>query len=175
MFYGNTKTAAAFAQLLGKWRDALDDDVRLYSLVVPHASSYYAPSNYSYLLDYAERSFDVIADNMPAGVEYVDVYNLFKSHLDEPIYPRTEHHWNALAAYYAVGELCRLAGVSYPELSAFPRGSAERLLSARCTRFPKSRRRCSKTTRRTSFSMCRRTHTPPNSTIAAIMTFPHQI
>ncbi|MFR5864222.1 MAG: DHHW family protein [Acutalibacteraceae bacterium] len=119
MFYGNTKTAAAFAQLLGKWRDALDDDVRLYSLVVPHASSYYAPSNYSYLLDYAERSFDVIADNMPAGVEYVDVYNLFKSHLDEPIYPRTEHHWNALAAYYAVGELCRLAGVSYPELSAF--------------------------------------------------------
>lgn len=119
VFYGNTKTAAAFAQLLGKWRDALDDDVRLYSLVVPHASSYYAPSNYSYLLDYAERSFDVIADNMPAGVEYVDVYNLFKSHLDEPIYPRTEHHWNALAAYYAVGELCRLAGVSYPELSAF--------------------------------------------------------
>ena len=119
MFYGSTSSAAAYAQLLGKWREALDDDIRLYSLVVPHASSYYAPSNYSYLLTYGQRAFDAVYDNLPEGVENVDIYNLLKAHTDEPIYPRTEHHWNALAAYYATGELCRIAGVPYPDLSEF--------------------------------------------------------
>lgn len=67
MFYGSTSSAAAYAQLLGKWREALDDDIRLYSLVVPHASSYYAPSNYSYLLTYGQRAFDAIYDNLIGG------------------------------------------------------------------------------------------------------------
>ena len=119
MFYGSTSCAESYSAVLGKFRSRLSDDIRIYSLVVPHASSYYAPSNYSYLLDYGKRAFDTLTANLPDGVIYVDVYNTLKEHLDEPIYPRTEHHWNALGAFYAAREMCSLAGISLPGLEQF--------------------------------------------------------
>lgn len=42
MFYGSTSCAESYSAVLGKFRSRLSDDIRIYSLVVPHASSYYA-------------------------------------------------------------------------------------------------------------------------------------
>ncbi len=46
------------------------------------------------------------------GVKTVDIFDTLKSHNDEYIYFRTDHHWTADGAFYAYEEFCKAKGIT---------------------------------------------------------------
>ena len=47
-----------------------------------------------------------------AGGRFVDVRDPLRSHKDEYLYYRTDHHWTSLGAYYAYSQLCEALGLT---------------------------------------------------------------
>ena len=47
-----------------------------------------------------------------AGGRFVDVRDPLRSHKDEYLYYRTDHHWTSLGAYYAYRQLCEALGLT---------------------------------------------------------------
>jgi len=116
---GSTASGTAYCNILSNFQKDLGSDIQVYSIVAPHASCYYAPESYSSLIDNGSRNFDNLKNQTSGGVKYVDVYQTLWDHVDENIYPRTEHHWNALAAYYAAEQFAQMANVSFPSLDSY--------------------------------------------------------
>lgn len=48
------------------------------------------------------------------NVTFIDVSEALRSHCDEPIYYRTDHHWTSLGAYYAFEEMSGKLGIPSP-------------------------------------------------------------
>ncbi len=62
------------------------------------------------------------------SVHGVDVCDALRSHKDEYIYFRTDHHWTQLGAYYAYLEFCREKGVEPSDILARNRERFDRFL-----------------------------------------------
>ena len=60
-----------------------------------------------------------IGENLSEKVHYVDTVPLLRQHNDEYIYFRTDHHWTALAAYYAYQAVCQELGMEAAPLENF--------------------------------------------------------
>ncbi len=54
-----------------------------------------------------------------AGVQTVNIYDALKSHRDEYLYFRTDHHWTALGAYYGYEQFAKAKGVQPVPLSQY--------------------------------------------------------
>lgn len=118
-YFGGINSGAQCCKMIGDFKNDLGDGVEVYTVVAPHASCYYAPEKYSNLIERGEMNFDNLTANTAANVHFVDTYNALWKHVDEPIYPRTEFHWGALAAYYAAEEFAKVANVSFPSLDSY--------------------------------------------------------
>ena len=46
------------------------------------------------------------------GVKTVDIFDTLKSHKDEYIFFRTDHHWTADGAFYAYEDFCKVKGIT---------------------------------------------------------------
>lgn len=83
-------------------------------MLVPAASAIY-PENVpagAPLLD-EDRYLDSLSDAVQAaGGRFVDVRDPLRSHKDEYLYYRTDHHWTSLGAYYAYSQLCEALGLT---------------------------------------------------------------
>lgn len=83
-------------------------------MLVPAASAIY-PENVpagAPLLDegcYLDSLSDAV---QAAGGRFVDVRDPLRSHKDEYLYYRTDHHWTSLGAYYAYSQLCEALGLT---------------------------------------------------------------
>lgn len=53
------------------------------------------------------------------AVKTFNCFNNIKQHRDEYVYFRTDHHWTALAAYYAYETFCQTKGITPLPLSAY--------------------------------------------------------
>jgi hypothetical protein len=87
-------------------------------MIIPTASSLYLSGDY--YDKYGGNQIDKIKYIMErfegTGVKNVDLYDTLKSHKDENIYFRTDHHWTMLGAYYASEVLAKTAGVNFAQL-----------------------------------------------------------
>lgn len=103
---------------LNKIKDSLDPDVNVYSLVAPTASELYCPANYQ---EYVSSQQDLITGIGEAliNVKSIDPCETLNNHNAEPIYSRTDHHWQGLGAYYACKVFAKAAGVEYPDISEY--------------------------------------------------------
>lgn len=117
-FYGSEDSAKRYSGYVSAFKKDLGDDVRVYSVVAPHASCFYAPESYKNLLSRGQIIFDCLASNA-SDFSHIDTLGILRRHVDEEIYPRTEHHWNSLAAYYVAEEFAKVAGVSFDTLENF--------------------------------------------------------
>lgn len=50
--------------------------------------------------------------SMMHGVKTVDIFDTLKSHKDEYIFFRTDHHWTADGAFYAYEDFCKVKGIT---------------------------------------------------------------
>ncbi|MBO6303208.1 MAG: hypothetical protein J6N15_12305 [Ruminiclostridium sp.] len=94
--------------------------VNVYTMAAPISSEFYTPQKFW------DSGFTVSQYNKCEhirecldGVTWVDAYSALKSHKDEDIYARTDHHWNPLGAYYAAQKFAEAAGVDFPELDKY--------------------------------------------------------
>lgn len=115
---GNAESGAATAVKLNNFKQAVGRDVNVYVLACPLASAFYAPEKYSGAITRHIETFTALRDGLK-DVVYVDALGALSLHVDESIYARTDHHWNALGAYYAAQEFARVAKLPFDDISNF--------------------------------------------------------
>lgn len=134
--YGGTaKAGTNTGAKVNQFKAALTEagiNVNVYALCPPLASAFYAPSKYPNSIANHKNCFGALADSL-VDVKYVDVLAALAGHVDEEIYARTDHHWNALGAYYAAQQLARVAGTPFDDLSTFTSNSESGYLGTLAT------------------------------------------
>lgn len=106
-----------YATALNSFREQLGDNVNIYSMVVPTAGQFYLPRKYDQYNASHKDSIDSINSQLAGGITAVDAIAALGAHTNEPIYTRTDHHWQALGAYYAAEAFAKAAGVPFADIS----------------------------------------------------------
>lgn len=98
--------------------------VKVYSMIAPTPSEYYTPANFQ---DYNASQSDSVKsiEAQLNGVTTVDICPVLEKHTSEEIYTRTDHHWQALGAYYAAQTFAKAAGVPFSDISAYKKVSVD--------------------------------------------------
>lgn len=116
-------TGDVYAASLNNFASDLPE-VNIYSMVCPTQSEFYTPQNFSQYNASQEDSIKSIADQL-VGVKSIDICPVLEKHVSEDIYTRTDHHWQALGAYYAAQEFAKTAGVSFKDISTYNKVSID--------------------------------------------------
>ncbi len=93
-------------------------DVNVYNMIAPTSSEFYTPAGYENFTVSQYNKISYVAEGLK-GVTDVDVYSALKAHTDEPIFARTDHHWQPLGAYYAAKAFSQTADFDFPDLSEY--------------------------------------------------------
>ena len=105
-----------YVDTLNSLQETLGSGVKIWSVPIPLASQFYVPSNaQSYSAD-QQASMKELAEGFDKRITHVDVCPELQKHTEEEIYCRTDHHWQALGAYYALKAFAEAAGVPYLDL-----------------------------------------------------------
>lgn len=118
LFGGSMKNGRKYASYLNSYHADLGPNVNIYSMVIPTPCSYYTPDKFKKLIGSEINNINNINQNF-SGVKPVDAYGALERHKDEPIFSRTDHHWQGLGAYYAAQEFAKTAGVGFRDLGTF--------------------------------------------------------
>ncbi|MBQ9384122.1 MAG: hypothetical protein IJT87_07780 [Ruminiclostridium sp.] len=105
-----------YAACVNKFRELLGDSVSVYSMPVPTAGEYYLPPGYEQYNASHQKSIDSIDEQLVDVISVPASMELWK-HVNEPIYTRTDHHWQPLGAYYAAQTFAKTAGVPFADIS----------------------------------------------------------
>ncbi|MBR3768779.1 MAG: hypothetical protein IKL10_11160 [Clostridia bacterium] len=66
-----------------------------------------------------KNAIDYMLGSTSANVKKFNCFDNIKQHRNEYVYFRTDHHWTALAAYYAYEVFCQTKGITALPLSAY--------------------------------------------------------
>ncbi len=127
-FGGGASAGASTAAKLNTFKKAVGD-TNVYILPAPLASAFYAPQGYERSITNHQNCFYGMRDALE-GVKFVDTLSALAPHVGEDIYFRTDHHWQALGAYYCAEELASVAGVPFAKLTSFTANSADGMLGS---------------------------------------------
>lgn len=120
MLYGGSfSVGESYANVINKYKEALGDDVNVYSMIIPTSCEFYSPPSVKAYCGSELDNINHVIEFLRDDVKAVDVYTPLAAHTDEDIYLRTDHHWAALGAYYAAQEFAKTAGVPFAELSEY--------------------------------------------------------
>ena len=97
--WGTFELCEEYAKAVNRAAEALPD-TRVYSMVIPTSSEFYTPEDVTGFTASQKDKIDHIAEKL-VNVANADAYSALSAHLEEPIYTRTDHHWQPLGAYYA--------------------------------------------------------------------------
>ena len=129
VFSGNFNNGIVFADMLNEFAATLDDDVNVYSMVVPKASAYYIKNAkqeaYSKTASANKDNIDNINEHLSNRITPINVYDTLEKHSGEPIYFLTDHHWTGLAAYYASEAFTKQLGLPFDDLTHFEKNVRE--------------------------------------------------
>lgn len=114
-----------YAEALNTLQEKLGSGVTIYSMPAPLASEFYVPSNFAEYSASQSQCFDGIAEKLNSGIVSINVCNTLSKHTEEPIYLRTDHHWQPLGAYYAAQAFAEAAGVPFADISEYEVGKNE--------------------------------------------------
>lgn len=110
-----------YSDMVNRWRGSLDSSIRLWNMIVPTSAAYYLPEGAKGLSNDQHPVIRRAYTQMGEGVRAVDVWDSLSSHVSEPIYARTDHHWMPLGAYYAARAFASQAGVAVPDTADYER------------------------------------------------------
>lgn len=132
-YYNFVQTAADdYIGTLNSASKKLAGKAQVYCLVVP--------TSIDITLDDATRSslntsdqhkaINYLYGSMNTSVKVIDIFDSLRSHSDEYIYYRTDHHWTALGAYYGYLELAKAAGLESVDINKFEKVSYGKFLGS---------------------------------------------
>ena len=99
--------------------------VNLWSMPAPLASEFYTPQNYQEYTNSQSDCFDKVAGKLNPAIRSINICPVLSQHVEEPIYCRTDHHWQPLGAYYAAQEFAKNAALPFDDLSQYEEGKIE--------------------------------------------------
>lgn len=108
-----------FIQYVNSFAEDLGDDIQTYVMVAPTSGEFYTPSNYAGYNASQMEDVEYIAAGLNSNIISIDCVTPLSQHLNEPIYCRTDHHWQPLGAYYAAQAFAKAAGVPFADISTF--------------------------------------------------------
>ena len=120
-FYSGGYNRDGFVQYVNDFARDLGDGIQTYVMTTPTHSEFYTPSNFA---DYnASQSYviEYVGERLDDNIININCCPALEQHLAEPIYLRTDWHWQPLGAYYAAGEFAKAAGVSFADISTYER------------------------------------------------------
>ncbi len=120
VFGGEATGGIAFANAVSRYARELPG-VKVYAMVVPLSSEFYTPDKAKSRTKPQFPFIRNIYSHLTDGAKGVNAYNALASHVSEPIYLRTDHHWAPLGAYYATEAFAKAAGVPFKDLSSYDR------------------------------------------------------
>ncbi|MCD7709526.1 MAG: hypothetical protein LUI02_06605 [Clostridiales bacterium] len=93
----------------------------VYDIVIPLSSGITFPDNLADQIDSTdqEAAISKISKKLNDDIIFLNIYDVLRTHRDEYIYFRTDHHWTALGAYYAYRQFCGKKGVSPEPIDSY--------------------------------------------------------
>ena len=115
-----------YADALNTLQQKVGPKVKIWSMPCPLSSQFYVPSNAEDYSNDQQVCMNKVAEKLDSRITHVDVCPELQKHTEEEIYCRTDHHWQALGAYYACKVFAEAAGVPYLDLDKdFVKGKNE--------------------------------------------------
>ena len=94
--------------------------VNVYNMIIPTSVEFYLPDDVTGFTASQKNKIEYVGENLTSA-KNVYIWDVLAAHKEEPIYTRTDHHWQPLGAYYAAEEFAKAAGVAelFPPLSEY--------------------------------------------------------
>lgn len=121
-FGGSAGMAEGYVSALNNLRAQLDGSVSIWSMPAPLACQFYTPDQLKEYVNDQSACFDQVHGKLNEGITGINICGVLGQHAGEPIYCRTDHHWQPLGAYYAAQAFAEAAGVPFDDLSAYTPG-----------------------------------------------------
>lgn len=125
LFYGNEDMAKYYAETISDIKTALGDGIKVYNVVVPTHVGVDLPAKFDDLCEPQDEYLNTIVTSYTSDVIGVNVYDKLMHHRNEYLYFNSDHHWTALAAYYAYEEFAKAAGIEPIKLSELKENKIE--------------------------------------------------
>jgi hypothetical protein len=109
-FFFNEATTDQYVEALNYYADILDDDINIYSMLVPTSAEWYLPEEYKTNFADQRQVLDYVWARTDERIKKVDIYDVMAEHQDEYLYLKTDHHWTALGGYYGYTVLANVLG-----------------------------------------------------------------
>ena len=122
IYYFAQEPVDRYAEAMNVCADNLAGTAQVYSILVPNNSGAVLDDETLSALGGTDprQALDYWWSKMDANkVHVVKSYDNIRSHRDEYIYFRTDHHWTQLGAYYAYQEFCKEKGVEAVDISSW--------------------------------------------------------
>lgn len=120
--YSNEALEDKYAEAVNSIAEAVGPNVKTYSLVTPNATQFYGPEDLRSGETDQKTMIEYVYSKLDSSITSVDAYSKLRSHIDEYIFFRTDHHWTQLGAYYAYTAFCEAAGLEAVPLDDFETG-----------------------------------------------------
>ena len=119
-YFGETQTGR-YCELVSRVAKELEGEATVYSIPFPLSSGILLSDEVRRSTGYSNQRDAIrwICDHMESPVRPISVFGGLKSHNNQYIYYRTDHHWTSLGAYYAYVEFCAHKGLAPHALSGF--------------------------------------------------------
>jgi hypothetical protein len=121
-----TRRAQSYAGVINGLYDAVKEQSRVFSVVVPTGRALAGFKRQSKSYRTVEEQLWTVNHHLTDGIHGVDALSTMERHADEYLYFRTDHHWTALGAYYAYRSLCESAGIEPLPLHSFEKRHGSR-------------------------------------------------
>ncbi|MGI5824548.1 MAG: DHHW family protein [Bacillota bacterium] len=109
-FIFNEASTQKYIDALNYYAENLDEDINLYSMLVPTAAEWYVPEAYKSNFAKQRDVLDYVWNRTDPRIKKVDIYDKMNEHRDEYLYLKTDHHWTALGGYYGYTVLANVLG-----------------------------------------------------------------
>ncbi|MBU1899135.1 hypothetical protein KKB55_15455, partial [Myxococcota bacterium] len=130
LFGAKLSLARAYAKVINGYREVIDPSVRVFSIMVPTAVSYYLPDGHKYKRHSEREYIAEVYKNHANGIISVNTYDEIAKHIDEFIYFRSDHHWTGRGAYYAYRAFCEAAQITPVELDDMERKEKKKYIGS---------------------------------------------
>jgi len=117
-YKANYENGTAYARIVNKYKRTFPN-TNVYCMIIPNAVAFYCPDTAKTWTDAERPAINHILSNLSKEVKAVDIFEALQTHVEEPIYSRTDHHWAPLGAFYAAKHFAEVADLDFKDLSAY--------------------------------------------------------
>lgn len=124
-FYSGGYNRDYFVQYINDFARDLGDGIQTYVMTTPTHSEFYTPANFAEYNASQSNVIDYVAERLDDNIISINCCYALEQHLTEPIFLRTDWHWQPLGAYYAAEQFAQAAGVPFADISTYERMDIE--------------------------------------------------